>query len=367
MNYDGRGTINSVTTASAIPDDQWSALVPHQSVYATKQWYLATERHPGIQPLYLTYRDAQGKMSGLARICYAATPYMQSLDPVHVLGDVLQASTPEKWWPCLFVGNRGNPNELIAANGAKWGDGHPAIGALATAIREVAAMHDLPIVSMYMPERDARLLQEALGPGAIRLKSGTNSELDTRYTSMDDYLGRLSSSRRYAMRKEMRRFWNAGYSVTIGNLADSLSEIAPLISNVDRKHDAPISTEQRRAALEQQAQLLSDRSVVHLCRNPKGELVACSLMYRNGTALCAPHVGIDYRRVQDSFEYFNVYIYLPLGYAIVKGVASINQGFITEAKRRRGARPVPVYSVLWRSDWPTKDVTERAAKWNLQE
>lgn len=94
--------------------------------------------------------------------------------------------------------------------------------------------------------------------------------------------------------------------------------------------------------------------------------IAASVLFHHGDGLFARHVGIDYDRAH-SFEYFNLLFYRPIEYAIAEGVRRIHYGLSTAAKIARGVRTTTMCSVIWRPDWPTRRIADRAAAWNARD
>lgn len=360
------GRTRWVAAAGEVPDEHWSPLADARSVYATKLWYQATEHHSGLRPRYVTVYDGPDRLRGLARVFHVIQPYSQFYDPAHVFPEVLGKGSTAQWRPYLSLGSRMSTNELLIAPGVESAERRAVVAQLASAVRERAIEYGVPVASMYMPELDAELLREALGPGAMCLRSGRGGEIRVGWETFEGYLASLSTDRRQAVRREIRRFDQAGHMVVISRLSDVWPEISKLITNVDRKYGIAIGPEQRNAELEQQARLLGPGSVVFVCRDSSGAPIAASVLFHHGDGLFARHVGIDYDRAH-SFEYFNLLFYRPIEYAIAEGVRRIHYGLSTAAKIARGVRTTTMCSVIWRPDWPTRRIADRAAAWNARD
>jgi hypothetical protein len=172
--------------------------------------------------------------------------------------------------------------------------------------------------------------------------------------TFDDYLARLSGHRSRRLRREIREFDRAGFTIRASTVEESAEVMAPLLAMHHARYGVAYTTEMFSHHLATTRG--EDAGQVLLCErmgNPVGGL----LLYEWGDTWYARAVGItdELRTV-----YFNLVYYEPIRRAIARGIERYVVGPGTlEAKVRRGAELEPRWSILLGPD------TERlSSTWN---
>jgi len=175
------------------------------------------------------------------------------------------------------------------------------------------------------------------------------------------YLLSLSSRRRLAIRREIKRFQKSDSTVAIKNLTELPTQrLASLLQNVQAKHqnaDSDVKTFEE--YIEKLKQIpLSNRVFVAYSGN---QIAGFALFYQYRKAFFARVVGFDYCLLKDDFCYFNLLFYEPISSALQQGLYRIDYGLgALEGKLGRGCSVVPLYGYFYVQD-PTHRETLRAS------
>lgn len=166
---------------------------------------------------------------------------------------------------------------------------------------------------------------------------------------ISSYVAGLSRHHRANVRREIRAFEGAGWSIEIGRLGSRIHELAVLAANVQARYGSSATADGLQRRLSSQAAFLDDQSVVFCCSDRQG-LVGAALWYEWGDTLYVRLVGFDYGRLRRSYEYFNLAYYLPLEHGAGR-VERLHLGIEAwEAKLLRGARLLPLWSAATKAD-----------------
>jgi predicted N-acyltransferase len=157
-------------------------------------------------------------------------------------------------------------------------------------------------------------------------------------------LGRLSAKRRYTSRKELRIYGAAGWRTGAESLTECLSEAARLVTVVEHRHGHPTHDFLVRRMFRRQLSAVGREAAVLTCRDAQGELVGCTVNYPWHDTLYNHTVGLDYARLRDSYEYFNLLIYRAVQHAAANGLGRVHLSIATRAKLQRGAIARPLWT-----------------------
>jgi hypothetical protein len=151
------------------------------------------------------------------------------------------------------------------------------------------------------------------------------------------------------MKREIELFHSSGPRIVETTLSECCEEVGPLLGNLHRKHGAEDSDADTTRYLKSQAAVLDNASRVFL-EVEQDRPVGFSLCYEWGNELHVRVVGFNYD-CSSRFAYFNLAYYLPLEYAIGRGMDCIHVGAGTYgAKVSRGGVLEPLWSVVWPPD-----------------
>ncbi|MFC7490496.1 MULTISPECIES: GNAT family N-acetyltransferase [unclassified Knoellia] len=156
----------------------------------------------------------------------------------------------------------------------------------------------------------------------------------------DDYLSRLSQSRRRGIRRDRKEVREAGFVLELVPLDQcDLDRLAELDVALLRKHGNDAKTAQSRSVLEG---LLDGPQVVVTTASRDGVVAGFGVMIEHtregATQWFGNRAGFDYEMQGDIPLYFEVLFYSPLEWAHERGVEAIHVGMgSTDAKVSRGA------------------------------
>lgn len=329
-------SVEAVTSLRDVARDEWNLLAGPDDFYQSHEWLSTVERDTTASTSYLLARIG-GRLAG-------------ALPTYRVAFEGNDAYRPERFRVLLGAegehllagARRCYRGSVLLAPDLPAAAADEVAGALVRAAVDAAAGEGLGgVILPFLPtrtlERIGRSLPvtaafdsaEVVVPGIAR--------------GLDRYLARLPGSRRQAARREIRKFAAAGWHTRVERLGECLADAARLVSNVELRHGRRTPDILLKRVFRRQVDAVDDRAVVLTCRNDAGALVACSIFYEwKGTLYCRA-VGFDYARCA-SFEYFSLYLYLPIELAPQYGCERLQLGReATYAKVARGA----VTSPLW--------------------
>ncbi|MEA2494421.1 MAG: hypothetical protein QOJ29_2332 [Thermoleophilaceae bacterium] len=160
------------------------------------------------------------------------------------------------------------------------------------------------------------------------------------------WLESLSGNRRKTVRREDRRFREAGYAVTHMPLAECVEQLGDLAASTLAKYGHSTTPENELRSLRRVVDCLDERATVAVCSLPDGELLGFCLYYLWGDSLFPRWVGFDYDRLLGTAEYFNLAYYSLVKLADEHGVRRLHVGVGSpEAKALRGAQLQPLWMV----------------------
>ncbi|MET8727173.1 GNAT family N-acetyltransferase [Streptomyces parvus] len=201
------------------------------------------------------------------------------------------------------------------------------------------------LVGMYLSTDTARAISDSADcPPPVFLE--TEGWWEMPEGGWEEYLENHSYKRRVAIRAEVRRFAEAGYTVEHLPLAECCDIIARLAAVTQNKYGHSGSEEKELTAFQRHAAVMGDKASVAVCRLPTGEAVGFCLSYVWGDTLYLRAAGFDYERLVGAAEYFNVVIYGQIMRAPELGVRNLHAGIkAPEAKALRGAALRPLWFV----------------------
>jgi len=200
------------------------------------------------------------------------------------------------------------------------------------------------LVWPYLTTDHLRALGEAAGLDAAF--DDAEALFDVPGDGQEAYLAGLTAQRRHRVRRELRAFPAAGWSVVAGGAVDD-AELARLLANVEAKYGHAGGLRGLQRTIEAQRRILGERGVLLTCRGGAGELAGFALWYRWRCGWYGRMVGFDYGRLRSAFEYFHLACYEPLRRAAAGGARFLHLGpGALEAKVLRGARLRPLWSAV---------------------
>lgn len=330
--------VTHVDSLAEVDAGAWDALLGENDFYCSHAWLQSLEPDRTVATEYLLAHRGDELVGGLPvydvgyefNYNYRPDRYRRLLG---LEGDFLLAGTRFAYRNALPVAGFLAPAES-----------RTVVEALLGAALETAEHRDRAgVVWLYLPLRAVEALQ-ALAPLSVALET-PEAELAVDELDGDGIPARLSSRRRWRIRKEIAAYREAGWTTAVEQLDDCAAP-ARLLANVQRKYEHVASERSLERFLLRQRAFLGDSTLLFTCRDEARELVAYSLMHRWRDALFARVVGIDYDRLRSSFEYFNVLFYEPVRYMVAQEIPRLHLGIGSlQAKVFRGATVRPLWSV----------------------
>jgi hypothetical protein len=201
----------------------------------------------------------------------------------------------------------------------------------------------------YLCTEDMQFLRAALNnPPTLLLKS--ECKLDLPGEVFDDYLGGFTTSRRGAVRRDRRKFAEAGFTTATTDFASSKYMMAQLgVATVER-HGGDLTVDQAISLTEAQVDL-NDVGLVFLVNDSAGPVGFASALF-DDAALYMRSAGFDYARLRNACEYFEALFYSPIEYAYAHGLHEVwlgPSGY--KAKVLRGANVEPRWALPLAGSW----------------
>jgi predicted N-acyltransferase len=179
----------------------------------------------------------------------------------------------------------------------------------------------------YVPKGvDRRFERQLTDSGYHAVPIELDCTLPVRWRSFGDYLDAMSSDRRGAVRKEIRRFEQAGLELAFGDAADITPDLADLAAQTSVKYGHRPNPERLAREFDVWRRHLGPYIRVVLAR--KGaKNVGFLVLHEWRGRFFAKEAGFDYCDSGPStFSYFNVLFYGPLRLAIDEGIREIHYG-----------------------------------------
>jgi uncharacterized protein len=344
------------TSLSTIDPAEWTRLENGRSFYQSYPWLSWVEESSAADAFYVLARDPGGTLVGALPayvIAAANTSWSSWYDPLNVFAghDATATERRSAWFPLLLLGSMaGYHSDFLVDRSLDEDEQRAVIRALALRCTALAgARHTRSMAMMYAPEGTATAVAGA-GLGAREpILTSANTRINASWSNLDAFLNSFPRRRRYNIQREIDLFRSSGSRIVESRLSDCLHEVGPLLGNVHRKHGASDTDADTTHYLATQIDHLDDVSRVFL-EVADGRPAGFSLCYEWGRELHVRVVGFDYER-SARFSYFNLAYYLPLNYAIQRGLENIYLGTGTyEAKAARGAVLDPTWSLVWPPD-----------------
>lgn len=351
-------TVKVIQSLAEVPADQWDAcaggdnpFVGHAFLSALEESGAATAE-TGWLPQHLVVEDATGRITGVVPC------YLKSHSYGEYVFDWGWAEAFERaggaYYPKLQVAVPFTPvtgPRLLVRAAANAGHTRRTLIAGLVALarqRKVSSLH-----VTFCTEEEMRACAEA---GFLQRIGKQFHWTNQGYASFDDFLARLSSRHRKAIRKE-RRAANAAVDIEVlSGAALEERHMAAFyefyLNTVERKWAHGYLTRRFFTLLRER---LADRIVLVMAKH-EGAYVAGALNLRGSDTLYGRNWGCTER-----FRglYFEACFYRAIDYAIAHGLRRVEAGAQGPHKINRGYLPVPTWSAHWIRDSGFRDAVAR--------
>lgn len=351
----GAIAVERADTVEALVGAGWDELDRPGSFYVSTPWLRVAEIATPSDRVYLTTNGPDGHvLAGLPCYVVDSTAPLVFTRVDRVLSMLAAKRSPSRhpgddWLsgllPNLLCGGRqAGYTSLPRASGADADAADRLLDAAEAAASEAGARS---IAFLYVDADDSLLRESLLAADFVEFFHTHRCLLDVPWDDFDGYLAEFSSSRRVAIKRELRKVADAGVSLETVPMTEELApRLAELELNLVRKYGGPRTAEQLEHTLRTLARCLEGRMSLSVARSD-GEIYGFASLARWGNALYARHVGFDYDFQGKLPLYFSVLFYEPVRHSIQAGVARIEYGMESlEAKLSRGCRAVPLYGYV---------------------
>jgi uncharacterized protein len=198
-------------------------------------------------------------------------------------------------------------------------------------------------VAMYLTTEDARAARDA-GVSALPVLLEADAWMAVPPEGWGGCVEELPSKRRVNVRREVRAFEEAGYTVAQLPLADCYQELARLAACTLSKYGHSGSAADHLVTLRKHVDHMGDRARVAVCSRGGSDPVGFCVYYVCGDTIFLRWAGFDYQRLAGAAEYFNLVYYSQIRLAGALGARWLHAGIkATEAKALRGAQLRPLW------------------------
>jgi uncharacterized protein len=183
------------------------------------------------------------------------------------------------------------------------------------------------------------------------------------------WLDSLTSGQRVKkIRKEVRRFREAGYEIIHMPLSECYEKLAVAAASTQSKYGNAGSPEYYLAALRRYVDGMGIATKVAVCSRRGGHPVGFCIYFVWGDTVFLRWFGFDYKRlIGGAAEYFNLLYYDQIRLAAERGVRWIHAGIKSpEAKARRGAELRPLWLVDLAEDSVLAQVSDQVRQHNMR-
>jgi hypothetical protein len=309
--------------------------------YSTAEWFALCAAHPGA-----SHAAAVGYVRGHAAAAVPVANLTAQPSPLYRWNDLLAGYGLPTLPPSgLLVGPRqGYQTRFLVAPGF---DRATGVAALVEELRyqHRAGGDDRACVAMYVTTDDARAARAA-GVGAPPVLLDADAWIELPPGGWAAWLESLPAKRRANIRREVRLFEAAGYTVEQMALSECYEKLAPLAAATVSKYGHAGGPADQLAALRKHVEVMGSAAQVALCSRGGADPVAFCLYYVWDGTIFLRWAGFDYERLAGAAEYFNIVYYRQIMCASDLGVRRMHAGIkASEAKALRGAELKPLWLV----------------------
>ncbi|GAA3042549.1 hypothetical protein GCM10020229_79370 [Kitasatospora albolonga] len=221
----------------------------------------------------------------------------------------------------------------------------------------------VPAFGLFLTTEDVLALRAA-GAAGPPLLLAADAWIPIPEGGWTEWLHGLPSKRRTDMvRRDVKRFEEAGYRITDSTLGESARVAAELLVGTQARYGHGADPEVLTESFRRQAAAMGDAARVAFCGREGEPPVGFCLYYVWGDTTYLRAAGFDYGRLQDACEYFNTVYYAPIRAAAAAGCRWVHAGIeAADAKALRGAELRPLWLLDLAGDSPlaAHDATFRA-------
>lgn len=344
--------VRSYRRVDDLPLAELAPLFATASLYETPQWLRYCEASADGRLRYLVLAGKAGRPVGLTTLRLIPDDTVMALyNLAALLGDA--ADTAPALFPHAVSAVSGTHCVLLTDPAADQATRDAQRAALLRAAAAEAAREGcVAFGALYLPDEEvARQAADALDASPPFL-AAAQTELAGGWPDFEGYLATLPSPRRNKIRRERKRYAEAGFTTRVNAGTAALDEAtAHLQLGLRRRYGVAGSVESVLRDYAHLAATVDEHVVVFRCER-EGRPGGMSLALLDGDHLHVRLAGFDYDGTGGDFVYFNAVYYEPIRWGIERGIRRYSFGTGTyQAKLARGCTAVPAYGVV---RWPAE-------------
>jgi hypothetical protein len=238
------------------------------------------------------------------------------------------------------------------------------VAAATAAGLDTSAADALPVVGMYLSTADV-IAFRAAGAPAEPVLLNTDAWIPVPAGGWPEWLASLPAQQP-ARQREARKFEAAGYEVRRVTLADCYTDVGRLLAQTQNRYGRNVDPDRLASWFRGQGEQAGPAAQVLLCAPPGEPPVGFCLFFEHGDTLFLRASGLDYDRLHNAAEYFNLFFYLPVRLAAAAGLRWLHAGIDTaQAKALRGAELRPVWLLDLSPHSPLPDRADLVRAYNV--
>lgn len=345
--------VSTVDGIRQVDPMEWDGLAGAVSVYSSHAWLSFAEAYGDCRPRYLLAQAGDRLTAALPTFEFDAE-IPRYYDPAFLFAPAL--SGPRAGRPLLLGGTRqGYATEALLAADLPAARRVDLVSALVAHLRTRRSDGGLAAL-LYVTDEFLDLLLPVLTEDDLVVMLDARALLTVDPDGLIGYRRRVSGNTSGRMRKEMRRFQQAGCAVEVRRLSECHEHLGALAAQVAQRYGRSTSAEEEGARFAAQVDSIDDLTRVILARRGSDVVGFTQFLAWRSTMYGRVH-GLDYSMARSAALYYNLTYYHAIDYAAEHDFSQIDLGCDSyEAKVRRGARLEPLWGVVLNARWPADAV-----------
>ncbi|WP_030299259.1 GNAT family N-acetyltransferase [Streptomyces katrae] len=329
--------------------DEWNALAGDAALYSSHRWLLYGEELHDSGSRHLVASSGGSYVAGLPTHRFTGkVPHFY--DPAVLFPGAAEPATPER--PLLLGGTRlGYTSEVIVAPGTAGPLATAGVRTVLDRFRALGAADGALAALLYLTDESVERLLPLLGPRDQVVMMDATAVLPVDPDGLEGYRRRFTSHQFTSIRREMRRYTDAGCRTEVKRLSECHQLLGPLSAQVLIRYGHPVTDASESERFAQQATLFDDNCRI-LAAYQGDRMVGFTQYFFWGDTMYARSHGLDDSIAREAKLYFNLTYYEAVQYAAAHGYRSVDLSCDAfQAKVSRAARLRPLWGVVLDAPW----------------
>ncbi|MBX7464501.1 GNAT family N-acetyltransferase [Streptomyces sp. MAG02] len=342
-------SIGESASVNEVEPAAWDALAGDASLYSSHTWLRYGEELRDSVPGHLVASSGGRRLAALPVHRFTAkVPHFY--DPAVLFPGVAEPTGADR--PLLLGGTRlGYTSEALVAPGTPAPLARAALRALLGRLRERREADGGLAAMLYVTDESVAQLLPVLDPGDRLVLLDATAVIPVDPTGLDGYRERLSSRRFAAVRKEIRRFEEAGCRAEVRLLSECHEDLGPLSAQVLRRYGHDVTDEGESERFTAQVDLFDDNCRI-LAAYRDDRMVGFTQFFFWGDVMYGRSHGVDDSMARAASVYFNLTYYQAVRYAAEHGYRHLDMSCDSlDAKVARGGRLKPLWALVLDAPW----------------